>query len=926
MDRPKKNESAPIRTLAQKKQYVMGDASLFFERSGEFFHGKVLAITKKSMSVILPVDKAKALGQDDQVKDIRFHSSELKLDIAIEAMQIKRFSVKGSDGAHILLQAANEASSNLLWWLADRLEHPVEVDSEAVQLPDEKDLKIPGRGHYTETARLERVNFIREHTGQTLARLNNFNLRAERLTSNVENLLGSVEIPVGVAGPLFFRGQKARGVFFVPLATTEGALVASMTRGATAISRSGGIFTRVLRQQMIRVPFFRFSHMASALHFTRWLEDHFHEIKAETQKVSRNACLVAIEPMVSGRAVNVRFIYETGDAAGQNMTTTCTWQACLWVLKQIKSLPDLTVENFLIEGNLSGDKKVNYLSFVSGRGIKVVAETFIKREHLEHIMKVTPEALVKGFTQMAFNSSTSGQVGININIANTIAAIFTATGQDIACVHESSLGVLYLEAHLDGIYLSLVLPALVIGTVGGGTGLPDQNQFLDMMGCAGTGQVMKFAELIAGFCLALDLSTMCAIVSGQFATAHEKLGRNRPINWFTESEFVPAFFTDVLQSKPHPHPLVVDAVEKGQMPDGGSSIITELTAHRVQKALGHFRFQLRCKNTETSKRENIDLVAKIKPMDSEVLLMILNLASLCDPRLAQNVRRHSQRLGFKDCHLRELAVYSMQDPRLTQHMPHCYGVAMAPEREMYIILMESLADLKLFNVPDQPKLWQKPELEAVVKGLGSVHSAFWKQEETLKQQPWIGTPPDLSLMTDLRELWELLGVHAAQEFPEWFTTDDLHRHTILVEQCAGWWSELEKHPRTLVHNDCNPRNAGLRETAQGLKLCLYDWELATIHLPQHDLAEFLLFTGIDHENENALLPWIEMHRIELSRATGDTIDPLVWRQGFALSVLDLAISRVPMYIMAHTARHYPFMEHVFRAMRKMLSVTQDWLE
>jgi len=387
---------------------------------------------------------------------------------------------------------------------------------------------VPRRGASTEEARLQRLDWLAVQTRAPLHALRQTRLHAEALACNVENLIGAVEVPVGVAGPLHVRGAAAQGLFYLPMATTEGALVSSATRGALALTRAGGVTALVQRQRMTRTPLFTVRDQPSASRLVRFIEDRLEELRAQVRQVSRHASLMSVEPITLGRAVHVHFHYQTGDAAGQNMTTACTWHACQWLLRELERRPGIDVDNFLIEGNMSGDKKLGFSSFAAGRGIRVSAEATIPADLLQRILKVTPAEMVR-LNQMAVTGSIhSGMVGYNINVANVIAAVFTATGQDIACVHESSVGLLHLEQVPEGVHASILLPSLVIGTVGGGTHLPGQQALLAMMDCAGPGKVEKLAEIVAGFALALDLSTMCAIGDGQFVRAHERLGRNRP--------------------------------------------------------------------------------------------------------------------------------------------------------------------------------------------------------------------------------------------------------------------------------------------------------------------------------------------------------------------------------------------------------------
>lgn len=389
--------------------------------------------------------------------------------------------------------------------------------------------RVPGGGLYTEEARQRRIEYLLEKTGASLCNVSKMEFSAEQLRNNCENLVGSVEIPLGVAGPLLINGLNTNGPYYAPLATTEGALIASVARGAKAISMAGGANAAFLGKRLVRAPLFEFRTMAEALLFTQIVTESFAELKSLAESSSRHAVLCCIEPLVNGRTVHVRFIYETGDAAGQNMTTTCTWNAVQWLQKHIAEKHGIRPTAYVIEANLSGDKKVTYQSYILGRGCRVVADCLLPSSIVRRVLRVTPQQLARGYKYLASGALSAGMVGMNINIANVIAAIFIATGQDIASVHESSVGQLNLELNEDdSVYASLTLPCLLTGTVGGGTGLPQQQECLKLMGCAGAGKMAAFTEVIAGFCLALELSTLSALAADEFANAHERLGRNRP--------------------------------------------------------------------------------------------------------------------------------------------------------------------------------------------------------------------------------------------------------------------------------------------------------------------------------------------------------------------------------------------------------------
>jgi NADP-dependent 3-hydroxy-3-methylglutaryl-CoA reductase len=385
---------------------------------------------------------------------------------------------------------------------------------------------VPRRGEYTEEARKRRLDWLRARTGTALPSLGATGLDPPALTGNVENLAGSVEVPVGLAGPLLFTGDAARGSVVAPLATTEGALVASASRGARAITAGGGVTTRVLWQRMTRAPAFEFPDIATAVRFTDWLRAHRSDLDEQVRLVSRYARLVDVDPYQLGRYLHVRFVFETADAAGQNMTTAATWQICRWVRDTLAGDDGLRPAWMLLDGNLSSDKKASVASMLAGRGTRVTAECRIPAVVVESVLKSTPAAMVKGHRTLVLGAQQIGMVGSGLNAVNIVAGLFVATGQDIACVHESGVSILSMEVDGDELIATMLLPSLVTGTVGGGTSLPQQREWLTALGCAGSGGGARFAEIVAGFALALDLSTLAALVSGQFADAHQRLGRS----------------------------------------------------------------------------------------------------------------------------------------------------------------------------------------------------------------------------------------------------------------------------------------------------------------------------------------------------------------------------------------------------------------
>jgi len=537
---------------------------------------------------------------------------------------------------------------------------------------------------------------------------------------------------------------------------------------------------------------------------------------------------------------------------------------------------------------------------------------------IEDVLKITAEELGRAFAIASTFGVQTGTVGWSINVANVLAALFTATGQDIACVHESSVALLYIRNAPGGVYASLVLPSLIVGTVGGGTHLSRQREYLEILGCVGAGKASRLAEIVAGFCLALDLSTLSAIAGGQFASAHERLGRNRPIDWFTRRDLVPAFFQAGVRTVLGDPDVDVQRVDVQDMKDTGSSIITELTASKIEKLIGLIPVQLTLGPPAPSRPRALDVMVKLKPIDDEVILMTHRLAAMCGGHLARSHARFKDRIGFRGCHIRELGVYEQTDPRFRARVPTVYRTLRDDRREAYIIVMERLSGVELMDSANAPEAWTDEYLSSAIRDLAEIHAIWHGREAELRAQPWLGHVQTAADMVEMQELWYDLAVHAAKEFPDWFTEAELAQRRSLIESLPEWWPRLEQSPRTLIHNDCNPRNVAFRRTAEGPRLVAYDWELATLGVPQHDLAELLCYVLTPQTPIDVVDKWVTLHRESLERATGTAIPAAAWREGFRLSLYDLAVNRFAFTIAAHTFRHFPFMERLNATLRTLI--------
>ncbi|MGW2051331.1 phosphotransferase [Streptomyces sp. NPDC001858] len=759
---------------------------------------------------------------------------------------------------------------------------------------------IPGRGQYTEDARVQRLNWLRARGDTALTSLERTGLDAQSLVGNVENFVGCVEVPVGLAGPLLFVGDAARGSLVAPLATTEGALVASASRGARAVTESGGVTTKVLSQRMTRAPVFEFADIAAARRFTTWLRDRRPQLDEQVRAVSRHTRLVDVDPHQIGRYLHVRFVYETADAAGQNMTTAATWQICRWLTDVLVSEADLRPRGQLLEGNLSGDKKVTAGSVMAGRGTRVTAECRLRRDVVARVLKTTPEAMVKGHTATVLGAQQAGMTGYGVNAANIVAALFVATGQDVACVHESGVSVFSLELDDDDLVATLLLPNLVVGTVGGGTALPNQRDLLTALGCAGAGGVRRFAEIVAGFALALDVSTMAAVVSGQFAEAHQRLGRARRVDWLEAGDLDVALLQPVLAQGLGDPRLHVTRVRPAPRLHG-QGISSELGALGERRKLTGLHPVTVTWTPGGGSPQTVDLVAKVKPRGEEIVAGIGMLFSQCGQDVARAWGRWGADTEFTDAHRRELAVYRRTENALTDLLPRCYGLLEDAEREAYVILMERLRD--------DSGPWTRERVDDTICAVARVHGHWLGRDQEVLAEGWLHRVPEPASLAKARELWEALVLHATAELPDLFGSSRSQILLAIVEDADYWTQELHALPRTLVHNDLNPRNIAVQDG----RLVVFDWELATVDVPQRDVVELLAFTLGPEVTATEVDRFLALHAEAVAAVSPEAaalVNGCDWHRGYRLALREFLMTRLALYAAGHTQREFDFLPRV----------------
>jgi hydroxymethylglutaryl-CoA reductase (NADPH) len=371
-----------------------------------------------------------------------------------------------------------------------------------------------------------RQEFIRDQTGAELAHISSYSFDPHVTQGNIEHFTGAAQVPLGFAGPLLVHGEHAQGEFYVPLACSEGTLVASYNRGMKVLHRSGGVKCAVVGDNMQRAPVFVFDDAASTRRFADWIEESTEDIRVVAEATDPFVRFTYIDCYLASKFAYLRFNFKTGDAAGMNMVGKATFAACNWILENCEVAE---IQKFFLESNFATDKKASMVNMMRSRGKRVVAEAVVKRDVLLEVMDADTESIYYHSKVANVGSMLSGANNNGCHAANAITAVFMATGQDVANVSESSMGLMFSELTPENdLYMSITLPSLIVATCGGGTGLPTQRESLEAMGCYGVGNVYKFAEIVAGTVLAGEISLAAAISSLDWVSSHDQYGRNDP--------------------------------------------------------------------------------------------------------------------------------------------------------------------------------------------------------------------------------------------------------------------------------------------------------------------------------------------------------------------------------------------------------------
>lgn len=372
-------------------------------------------------------------------------------------------------------------------------------------------LQILGTNPATRRAWLE------HNTGHSLEAAADAAFTPDEVRTNIENLVGAVHVPLGVAGPIRVNGEHAKGSYYVPFATTEGTLVSTYQAGMRAITEAGGANAYVLGDSLDITPCFMLTGARDAISFSQWLNEHLDELREVAAQTTAHGRLVDVHTHVFGRRVFARFVFTTGDAMGMNMVNLAVDQICRHAIQTTDC------ERYYLRCNYSSDKKPAAINLFRPYGKEVAIDFRLPASVVKTYLGVSPGDLLDFVATGRLGAMQAGALGMNAHLANGLAAIYIACGQDVAQVVNASIG--FSDAELvddDELYVFARLPNLVVGTVGGGTSLPTQSECLALLDCRGDGTAARFAEIVAATVVGGELAIAAALANGRFIEAHRQ--------------------------------------------------------------------------------------------------------------------------------------------------------------------------------------------------------------------------------------------------------------------------------------------------------------------------------------------------------------------------------------------------------------------
>lgn len=365
-----------------------------------------------------------------------------------------------------------------------------------------------------------RAKFVSENLNVNLSKIQAAFVDSDQIENvHCENIIGATSVPLGLAGPLVLSTENYENKdFYIPLATSEGALVASVSRGIKAINVSGGAFSLASKVGTTRGPVFSTKNISESKKLVDWLVENFNDVKQVAESTSSHLKLLSLKPRILNNRVFVRFIYDADKAMGMNMATIATQKIVDFIAQKLDIYCDA------VSGNYCVDKKPSWLNFIEGRGWEVNSEATLSPDTLASVLKTTPQRFFETWlSKCMLGSAMSGSMGFNCQFANIVAALFLATGQDLGQIVEGSGGITTVKILDDGnLYVGVYMPSVMLATLGGGTKLHTQKEALKILN---VDHPSELAEVLGGAVLAGEISLLASLSVGGLAGSHQKLGR-----------------------------------------------------------------------------------------------------------------------------------------------------------------------------------------------------------------------------------------------------------------------------------------------------------------------------------------------------------------------------------------------------------------
>ncbi len=734
-------------------------------------------------------------------------------------------------------------------------------------------IKKRSRIDQSEEARLERLASLRLKTGKKLSALSISYLNSENLSGNIENFIGSTSLPLGLSGPLKIHFEKSSEDISAGFATSEGALVSSITRGVLALNLAGGVRARCIENTVTRAPVFLFSELNQAVHFSKWLPNQILDLKQKTKEHSKHAVLVDLQIKVIINEVHVVFVFSTGEAAGQNMTTMITASLVQTIRHQYLNAESYWIEETRIEGNVSSDKKVSGMLFSTGRGRKVIVEAKISEAVVKKIFKVSAEQLCKNFNRMKTARVFAGYQGFNINVSNVVAALFLATGQDAACIHESSVAELHLEIQGANLFASLFMPSLIVGTIGGGTHLPHAQSCLELMSCEGSESANKLAEIICSFALALELSTVSAIESGHFVQAHSSLGRDGKKNFRPDD--LDTNFLNSIAVDPEFH---FESTSKIEAVDFDDAMMIDLASISARRISGLFRIQAKMSKSPNTK----NYILKIKNSDSDLIassqFMLQNLGLENIAQMDEFKKFHP----FLNSQKNEIDINQFLFQQRFEFVPSIL-VSKISQDVGFLLTEEILNANKKFSA------WTNSEIARALKNLQTIHNS---------EVSGIKIPSQVIKYQDSKSLWIQLA-KSLMIRKTLTSSSAIHIFDYGIKNYDTIFNGIENLETRFCHLDYNPRNLLFSST----QIYVIDWEFAGLHLPQRDVVEFLIFQMSDL-SKNEVKKILNNYCADIQYSSVD------WNSGLKMAFYDFVLRRLSLYIVISEFKEIHFLNQI----------------